>query len=69
MVERLLARTTNGYGRTPEELAQVLQDLRDVEPLLRGSAHLVVDTVRPVAETVELILSLINDKQLDQEGR
>jgi broad-specificity NMP kinase len=44
LVERLRRRTTNGYGRTADELAQVLADVEIVEPLLRRSAGLVLAT-------------------------
>jgi broad-specificity NMP kinase len=44
LVERLRTRTTNGYGRAPEERAQVLADVEAVEPLLRRSADLVLST-------------------------
>src|SRR5690606_31888578 len=50
--ERLATRTTNPFGRTPEELARVLADLAEVEPLLRRGATLEVDTARASPEEV-----------------
>ncbi|HLS41061.1 MAG TPA: AAA family ATPase [Ornithinicoccus sp.] len=50
--ERLATRTTNPFGRTPEELARVLADLAEVEPLLRRGATLEVDTSRASPEEV-----------------
>jgi hypothetical protein len=49
LVHRLGTRITNGYGATPQERAQVLADLAQVEPLLRRSADLVLrtDTATP----------------------
>jgi broad-specificity NMP kinase len=44
LVERLRTRTTNGYGREPDELAEVLADVAAVEPRLRRSADLVLTT-------------------------
>ncbi len=44
ILERLANRTTNPYGKTPEERAEVLANLRTVEPLLRRGAGLEVDT-------------------------
>ena len=34
MVERLATRTTNDYGKNPEQLAEVLEFQQTVEPLL-----------------------------------
>lgn len=42
--QRLATRTTNSFGRNPEELARVLADLTEVEPLLRRGATLEIDT-------------------------
>lgn len=69
MVERLTTRTTNGFGRTPEELAQVLRDLAEVEPLLRRTADLIIDTTRPVAEVADMVLSMITKHQADPDSR
>ncbi len=57
LVERLRAR--NGYGRDDAELAQVLGDLADVEPLLRRSADLVLTTTAPTAEVADVLLERI----------
>jgi shikimate kinase len=59
MLERLATRTTNPYGKDPAELAMVLHNTRTVEPLLRRSASLEVDTSAPLAEVVETILRLL----------
>jgi shikimate kinase len=48
---RLATRTTNTYGRTPAELARVLEQRHSVEPLLRQAAGREIDTGRPL-ETV-----------------
>ena len=44
IMERLAARTTNPYGKRPEEVARVLGLLRTVEPLLRKAAGHEIDT-------------------------
>jgi shikimate kinase len=56
LVERLATRTTNSYGKQPDELAQVLGHLHTVEPLLRRGASLEVDTSAPVEQVIEAIL-------------
>ncbi len=43
-VQRLRERTTNGYGKAPDELARELALREEVEPLLRAGACLVLDT-------------------------
>jgi len=57
VADRLRTRTTKQYGRHLDELAQVLADREQVEPLLRRSADLVVDTRRPVAEVADAVLA------------
>jgi dephospho-CoA kinase len=57
LVERLRTRTTNSYGREGAELAQVLADLEQVEPLLRRSADLVLDATEPVARVADRLLA------------
>ena len=57
LVSRLSTRTSNPYGREPEERSQVLADLAHVEPLLRRSADLVLDTTDPVAEVADRLLA------------
>ncbi|WP_194921329.1 AAA family ATPase [Catenulispora rubra] len=56
LVERLSTRTTNGYGKDPAELAETLEYVRTVEPLLRASATLEVVTTVPVAEVADIVL-------------
>lgn len=59
LVERLGTRTTNPYGSGPRELEQVLADLDEVEPLLRASADLVLDTTEPVARVADRLLAVV----------
>lgn len=56
MVARLASRTTNRYGSAEVELAQILSDLEDVEPVLRETADLVLSTAAPVAAVADAIL-------------
>jgi hypothetical protein len=59
LVERLRTRSGNAYGRDPSELAQVLADLAEVEPLLRRSADLVLTTTAPASELADALLRRI----------
>jgi dephospho-CoA kinase len=57
IVERLRTRTNNSFGKSPDELAQVLDDLEHTEPRLRRAATHVVDTDAPFTEVVAAVLS------------
>jgi shikimate kinase len=58
LVARLRTRTNNPYGHDDAELAQVLADLEAVEPLLRRTADLVLDTTAPAAELADRVLAV-----------
>ena len=57
LMERLATRTTNSYGKHPDELARILWHVQTVEPMLRRCASLEVDTSAPVEQVIETILS------------
>jgi len=59
LIERLAARTTNPYGKHPDELARILGYVLTVEPMLRRVASLEMDTSAPVEQIVEAVLSLV----------
>jgi shikimate kinase len=63
LVERLTARRGNGYGRDAAERAQVLDDLARIEPLLRRSADLVLDTTAPPAAVAQVLLTHLRDRR------
>lgn len=54
---RLVERTTNPYGKAPEERERVREEISWVEPLLRQRATRVVDTTAPLDEVVALLLA------------
>jgi hypothetical protein len=56
IVERLTRRTTNPYGKDPAELAETLENLETVEPLLRTTATLEVVTTVPVTRVADIVL-------------
>ena len=56
IIERLATRTNNPYGKHPDELIRILGHLETVEPMLRRTASLDVDTSVPVDQVVEIIL-------------
>jgi len=68
LLERLATRTTNAYGKHPDERAQVLEYVRTVEPLLRCGACLEVDTRPPVAQVITTILQHVLAEAKTDEG-
>jgi dephospho-CoA kinase len=62
LVARLRTRTTNDYGRTSQELAQILADRAEIEPLLRRSADLVLTSTTPPAELADAVLAGIAER-------
>jgi len=60
IVERLATRTSNAFGKRPEELAQVLRDIAETEPLLRQAADVEVDATRPLDEVVDQVLASLD---------
>ena len=56
--ERLATRTTNPFGKQPEEVARTLQLLETIEPMLRRGAGHEIDTRAPLEEVVEAVLRI-----------
>jgi shikimate kinase len=65
LVGRLRTRTGNAYGREGTELSQVLADLAQVEPLLRRSADLVLETTAPPPQVADALLARVAALELD----
>jgi dephospho-CoA kinase len=64
MLARIAARAGNPFGRTEAERARIITDTEAVEPLLRASATMTIDTRAPLADTVERLARLV-DRQGD----
>ncbi len=56
IAQRLRTRTTNPFGREPDEVTRTLRLQHTIEPLLRRSAGLEVDTSAALDEVVSTIL-------------
>ena len=65
ILERLATRTTNPYGKSADEVANVMQLIQTVEPLLRKSASLEVDTSIPANDVVAVILDAVSPAAVD----
>lgn len=58
MLERIAARDTNPFGKTAAERDRIAADTAEVEPLLRSSATVEIDTRTPLAEVVDQLATL-----------
>lgn len=66
IIERLRARTTNAYGKRPDEQARVLQLIDQVEPLLRRMAGSEIDTSAPLDDVIAVLTRLARaERQID----
>lgn len=57
ILSRVRERSSNAFGKSADERSQILQDLREVEPLLRRTADVVVDTRQPLTVVTDSVLS------------
>jgi dephospho-CoA kinase len=58
LLDRIASRDTNPFGRTPEERDRIVADTAEVEPLLRSSATVEIDTRQPLADVVDQLAAL-----------
>jgi hypothetical protein len=61
LLERLASRTTNQFGKTAEQRARILGDLRDIEPLLRHGATAEIDTRQPPARVADRLEAIATE--------
>lgn len=64
MLARIAARAGNPYGKDPGERALILAHLADVEPLLRATATIEIDTTAPLSEVVRRLEGLTSFNRL-----
>src|SRR5215210_5373254 len=58
ILERVARRTTNEYGKTALERAEILDDLAKVEPLRRADCTHELDARRPLADIVADLIAI-----------
>ena len=58
LLERLEARSTNDYGKSPAERELILTHLREVEPLLRATCTHRIDASRPFERVVDRLVEI-----------
>jgi dephospho-CoA kinase len=61
MLRRIAERDTNPFGKTPEDRDRIVADTAEVEPLLRASATVEIDTRVPLAEVVDQLTALVRE--------
>lgn len=60
MLERIEARTTNQYGKTPEQRQEILENHSAVLPLLEKSSDVIIDTTNlSIPEVVNQLEALL----------
>jgi dephospho-CoA kinase len=52
ILERVINRATNPYGKSDEERLEILHYLSEVEPLLRATATIEIDSTAPLIDVV-----------------
>ena len=58
LLERVALRSTNEYGKTPLDRAEILSDLAEIEPLLRQGCTHELDASRPLVDIVADLLAI-----------
>ncbi len=58
LLDRVATRSTNAFGRAPDERRRIAEDTAAVEPLLRRGATAVLDTRAPLHRVVDDLLRL-----------
>ena len=61
ILHRVARRATNDYGKSPIERAMILDDLAQVEPLLRAGCTHELDASRPLDEVVADLIAIATD--------
>jgi len=56
---RIATRINNPYGKQAHELAEIMHNLKTIEPLLRRRATHLIDTREPLLQVVNTIASII----------
>lgn len=59
MLERVAGRDGNPFGKAAEERDRIVADTIEVEPLLRASATVEIDTRLPLSEVVDRLMTLV----------
>ena len=69
ILDRVARRTTNDYGKTVLERAMILDDIANVEPLLRASCTHELDASRPLDDVVADLIAIASSDMRRHTGR
>ncbi len=58
LLRRIETRTTNGYGKSPEDRALILRHVAEVEPLLRATCTHEIDAAQPIDAVVSELVEI-----------
>ncbi len=58
LLDRVARRTTNTYGKTPQERAEILADIAEIEPALRATCTHELDAGRPIEDVAADLISI-----------
>ncbi|ALG14533.1 shikimate kinase [Kibdelosporangium phytohabitans] len=58
MLQRIAGRDTNPFGKTAAQRARITADKEEIEPLLRESATVEIDTRKPLTEVADQLAAL-----------
>jgi dephospho-CoA kinase len=58
LLRRVEQRTTNGYGKSVEERAQIVENITDVEPVLRATCTHEIDATQPIDAVVSQLVAI-----------
>ncbi len=58
LLQRVESRTTNDYGKQPDERERIVSDLERFESRLRATSTHELDATRPVAEIVDALVEI-----------
>jgi dephospho-CoA kinase len=58
ILSRIASRTTNDFGKSAGERADILADLESTEPRLRATCTHEIDAARPVDDVVEALVAI-----------
>jgi dephospho-CoA kinase len=58
MLDRIARRDNNPFGKSTEQRDRIVADTTHVEPLLRSSATIEIDTRKPLADVVDQLAAL-----------
>ncbi len=62
LLRRLDSRTTNDYGKRADERTRIIAEIAGVEPLLRATCTHEIDSSRPLAEVVDALIAIGEDR-------